>query len=408
MQLIADTSKIGVVLDIGPNHGGLIQFYRVSWNDGTKSLVAEHDLQSYNVDKAPHEFLACGELGGYREFQRAITYERLNREKWLTEMLTRFGERFEILDVERFGAFLRMYEEAPDRAELSGIISMESLRSRRVTELLEAQAPTFDLVIVDEAHHMRNFGTQTRRAGLLAGSGSSAMVMLTATPVHLGNENLFSLLNILDEDSFPEVRTAQARFEQNAPIIQAQACIARVPPNVDMATGLLHKAAQTEEIYQNPALKEAMRKLETLGELGQAEDESRRMQLALQRDLADLNLIGHIFTRTRKREVHEHVVERHAYVLQVKFSEQERRFYDTVTELVRETSIKRTGDRVVQSWILQTPQRRMASCISAMIEYCSELAGWIVLARNPRSFGSTTSPWKGRLSRRSWTGCTTA
>ena len=453
VQLMAGPSRMGVVLEIGPNHGGLIQYYEVNWNDGTTSTVADHDLQSYDRIRKPHEFLACGELGGYREFQRAITFERLNREepltnnvnainasrtrfypyqykpllkflasgnhrlliadevglgktieagliltelraresvqrvlvvcpsnlreKWLTEMLTRFGERFEILDTERFSAFLRTYEEAPERAELAGIISMESLRSHRVTELLEAQAPTFDLVIVDEAHHMRNFGTQTRRAGLLVGSGSSAMVMLTATPVHLGNENLFSLLNILDEDSFPEVRTAQARFEQNAPIVEAQACIARLPPSVDLAKGLLHKAAGSDEISQNPAFKEAMRKLETLSKVEQAKDEGRETQLSLQRDLADLNLIGHIFTRTRKREVQEHVVERRAHVLQVEFSPQERNFYDTVTDFVRENSIKRTGDSVVQSWILQTPQRRMASCISAMIEYyrgCKELS----------------------------------
>ena len=189
VQLIADTSKIGVVLEIGPNHGGSIQYYRVSWNHGKKLLVAEHDLQSYCEDKAPHEILASGELGGYKEFQRAMTYERLNRdrpltnnihainasrtrfypyqfkpllkfldsanhrlliadevglgktieagliltelrareslqrvlvvcpsnlrEKWLTEMLTRFGEHFVILDAERFGAFLSAYQEAP-------------------------------------------------------------------------------------------------------------------------------------------------------------------------------------------------------------------------------------------------------------------------------------------------------
>ena len=444
MQLIADTSKIGVVLDIGPNHGGSIQYYRVSWNDGTKPLVAEHDLQSYNVDKAPHEFLACGEFGGYREFQRAITYERLNRdkpltnnihainasrtrfypyqfkpllkflasanhrllvadevglgktieagliltelrareslqrvlvvcpsnlrEKWLTEMLNRFGERFELLNAARFDAFLRQYEEAPDRAELSGIISIESLRTRKIIELLEAQAPTFDLVIVDEAHHMRNFGTQNRRAGQLVASGASAMVMLTATPVHLGNENLFSLLNILDEDSFPELRTAQARFEQNAPIVQAQACIAGVPPNVNKATELLQRAGRSEEIARNPALAEAKQKLTSLEKPGAAESESRRLRLGLQRDLADLNLIGHIFTRTRKREVHEHVVERHAFVLQVQFTEQERAFYDAVSEFVREN----TSDPGVQTWILQTPQRRMASCIPAMVEYYRE------------------------------------
>ena len=203
------------------------------------------------------------------------------------------------------------------------------------------------------------------------------MIMLTATPVHLGNENLFSLLNILDEESFPELSTSQARFEQNAPIVQAQACIAGVPPNVKQATEFLHRAAGSTEIAQNPSMMEAMIKLKALEDLEPTENESRRLQLGLQRDLADLNLIGHVFTRTRKREVHEHVVERHAYVLRIKFSEQERIFYDTVTEFVRENSIRRTGDPVVQSWILQTPQRRMASCIPAMVEHyreCSDLS----------------------------------
>ena len=454
VQFIADTSKVGVVLEIGPNHGGLIQYYRVSWNDGEKSLVSELDLHSHHEEnRAPHEVLACGDLGGYREFQRAVTYERLNRdkpltnnvhainasrtrfypyqfkpllkflasanhrlliadevglgktieagliltelrareslqrvlvvcpanlrEKWLTEMLTRFGERFEILNAEKFGEFLRVYQEAPNRSELSGIISIESLRTHKIIEVLEAQAPTFDLVIVDEAHHMRNFGTQNRKAGLLVGSGSSAMIMLTATPVHLGNENLFSLLNILDEESFPELQTSQDRFKQNAPIVQAQSCVAGVPPNVKEATELLHRAARSEEIAQNPSWNEALLKLETLAKLEPEKTESRRLQLGLQRDLADLNLIGHIFTRARKREVHEHAVERRARVLQVQFSDQERVFYDTVTEFVRENSIKKSGDSVLQNWILQTPQRQMASCIPAMVGHyreCSDLS----------------------------------
>ena len=445
VQLIADTTKIGVVLDIGPNHGETIQYYRVSWNDGKKPLVAEHDLQSHHTDSAPHEVLARGELGGYREFQRAITFERLNREKpltnnvhainasrtrfypyqfkpllkflaspnhrlliadevglgktieagliltelrareslqrvlvvcpsnlrekWLTEMLKRFGEQFELLDAGKFAAFLRAYEQAPERAELLGIISMESLRSSKILELLEAQAPTFDLVIVDEAHHMRNFGTQNRRAGLLVASGSTGVVMLTATPIHLGNENLFSLLNILDEDGFPELRTAQERFEQNVPIVQAQACVAGIPPNVARAAELLVQAAQSEEIAQNPSLKEAGRKLESLRSVEAGAEESRRLQLGLQRDLADLNLIGHIFTRTRKREVQDHVVERHASVLKVQFSEQERAFYEAVSEFVRESSVQEGAHSVAHSWILQTPQRRMASCIPAMVEY---------------------------------------
>jgi superfamily II DNA or RNA helicase len=448
VQLIADTDRIGVVLELGTLHGGLVQYYKVSWNVGNTSAVAQGDLRGFAGSTTPHEVLARGELGGHREFQRAITFERLNRdnpltnniaslnasrtrffpyqfkpllkfldtanhrlliadevglgktieagliltelrarqtlqrvlvvcpsnlrEKWQREMLTRFGETFDILDAARMRSFLRLYETEPERAQLNGIISIESIRSRKLLEQMEGQLPTFDLVVVDEAHHMRNFGTQNRRAGEILSRGASAMVMLTATPIHLGNENLFSLLNLLDEGGFPDRQTGELRFQSNEPIVRAQASMARVPPQLAEVRAQLGMAATTIEINEHPAYAEALTRLASLESSSLDELERRRIHLALQRDLSDLNLIGHIFSRTRKREVHEHVVERRASVLQVRFSERERTFYDTVTEYVREESDRLDLGPGVQSWILQTPQRRMASCIPAMVDWYRE------------------------------------
>ena len=89
----------------------------------------------------------------------------------------------------------------------------------------------------------------------------------------------------------------------------------------------------------------------------------------MQRSLAELNLIGHIFTRTRKREVHENFIERHAFPIKLKFTEIEQQFYNAVTDFVRSESFRRTESPLIRQWMLNTPQRRVASCIPAMVEY---------------------------------------
>ena len=68
--------------------------------------------------------------------------------------------------------------------------------------------PRFDLVIVDEAHHIRNQNTYTHQAVRFFCEHAEAAIFLTATPIQLGSHDLFVLLNtlrpdlILDQESF--------------------------------------------------------------------------------------------------------------------------------------------------------------------------------------------------------------
>ena len=68
--------------------------------------------------------------------------------------------------------------------------------------------PRFDLVIVDEAHHIRNEDTANHKAVRYFCEHAEAAVFLTATPIQLENRDLFVLLNvlrpnlILDEEGF--------------------------------------------------------------------------------------------------------------------------------------------------------------------------------------------------------------
>ena len=310
------------------------------------------------------------ELRARQTVQRVLVLCPANlTDKWRLELKKRFGEEFQILRAQQFIDFLQEYEESPHSASLNGIISLESIRQQRVLEQLDALAPSFDLVIADEAHHMRNFGRKQRRAGVLLSRGADAMLFLTATPIHLRSENLFSLLNILDGEEFPNLYTVDARFRNNEPIVRAQICLGHLPPNVDDALDLLKSISNSPWVEKNPLYSELIDKLEGLktGYASQVRD--RRLVLEAQRDLAALNLISHIFTRTRKREVQTSMVVRRAFPIRLKFTKLESDFYNVVTAYVRAQSEQRTDSPLIQQWMLNTPQRRMASSIPAMVEY---------------------------------------
>lgn len=72
--------------------------------------------------------------------------------------------------------------------------------------------PRFDLVIVDEAHHIRNSETFLHQAVRYFADNAEAVVFLSATPVQLGRTDLFTLLNVLR----PDVIIDTASFAQIA------------------------------------------------------------------------------------------------------------------------------------------------------------------------------------------------
>jgi len=450
VQSISDPSLIGTVVEICEFHAD-VQWYRVNFGPAGRPKKPEMDLRPFVPADSPKDNLLKGNIDGYREFQRLITYQRLIRdnplrnniyafnasrtrffpfqfkpllkfldspknrlliadevglgktieagliltelrarqtvqrvlvvcpanltEKWQLELKRRFGEDFVILTASGFLEFLREYEEYPEEASINAIISLESVRKQSVLDEIDALAPGFDLLIVDEAHHMRNFGRKQRRAGLLLSASADAMLFLTATPIHLGNENLFSLLNILDDEEFPDLYTVDSRFRDNEPIVKAQICMGQLPPNVEEAINLLDKGSVSSRIKFNPVYQELMQNLQEI-EFDQSQNNiNRRIILEAQRGLAELNLIGHIFTRTKKREAQTNIGVRKAFPIRLKFTEQEREFYDSVTAYVRAESEKRTDSPLIQQWMLNTPQRRMASSIPAMVEYYKENLG---------------------------------
>lgn len=331
--------------------------------------------------------LIADEVGLGKTIEAGFIYQELNarnrlervlvvcpsalRYKWRDEMSRRFGEEFQILDSTGIRTFLASVERLGPGIELRGICSLQALRNEGVRKRLEEVSIPFDLVIVDEAHHMRNSGTLSNRLGHTLSQLAEAMLLLTATPIHLGNENLLNLLQILDREEFESPYVFEEALRSNRYIIEAERIIRQgMSADLKKCVEVLRKVESTpikERFVKSPIYKGLLEKLE----LYDGRDRSRVIEI--QRDMAQLNLLGHIMTRTRKREVSEKQPVRQAGVMRVEWSKEEQDLYDTVTYYCRERVRSSSEQGGIAAWFpVITLQRQIASCIPATLRYYCE------------------------------------
>ena len=91
VQSITDPGKVGVITGIGPRRGGL-QYYEVFWGGIEGAAVVPGDsLRGHVPPDRPGANLLAGNLGGWWEFQRLITYCRLSREEPLRNYIYAFN-----------------------------------------------------------------------------------------------------------------------------------------------------------------------------------------------------------------------------------------------------------------------------------------------------------------------------
>ena len=292
--------------------------------------------------------------------------------KWQMELKRRFDEKFRIINANDLIELLEQSENPYKSMGINGIISLESIRKKEVLKKLENLLMRLDLVIVDEAHHMRNFNSKSRKAGVLLNRRADSMLFLTATPIHLGSENLYSLLNVLDPEEFSDINFVNKRLGENEPIVKAQICMGQVPPNINRAIKYLRKAAGNLHIDKHNIYQEIIQNLKALRISPLNENQAKRLILDVRRGLAELNLIGQIFTRSKKREVLEKWPVRKAYRIKINLTRIEKKFYDAVTDYVRAESGQRKGLSQIQELMLIMPQRRAASSIPAMVRFYKE------------------------------------
>ena len=254
------------------------------------------------------------------------------RTKWKAEMDRRFGERFDIIGNRDLIRWAERMEARRDLGRFAWIVSIESARKPAVTEFLNEMQPQLDLVVVDEAHRMRNPQTLQHRLGKALSACADHMLLLTATPVQTGLENLFRLLNILDESEFQDASVFEEQCEANKPVVQAATAIRLNPPRVDLAANALNAMkgnALTRPLTESTYFSNLLSRCKKASELNRDE------LVELQRDINELSLTGKIMSRTRKAEVIPDGTVRKPFTLRFQYSPVERAFYDSVAELCK-------------------------------------------------------------------------
>jgi len=287
-------------------------------------------------------------------------------QKWEGELQKRFNLDFNILKRDDFMKFLQRYRDYGEAEKLKGIIPLQTIRSNRMIESLRDIAPRFDIVIVDEAHYMRNPETLSSELGEVLSELSDAMLFLTATPLQLGTPDLFNLLSLLVPEEFSDFALFYNLIEPNEYINNAL----RRLYDPSAALELLKRVedtSQKERFLKNPFYHEAIQLLS-----GNTKP-TREQALRLQKLLVELNCLSYVFTRTKKRDVDTEFPVREARVIRVEFTPAEMDFYNAVTDFVAERFTARYGSSQGISFAIIMPQRQVASCIQAMRERLDDI-----------------------------------
>jgi len=290
------------------------------------------------------------------------------RVKWQNELWQRFGEDFEILDRAGFMQKAILKAGATDRGlpRLAGIVSLQSLRSNAVIEAIEERAAPLDLLIVDEAHHCRNPETKQHRVVRSLSESSEATILLTATPIHLGDENLFSLLRLLLPEEFDKFGAFRDRLEVNRHIVEAEASIRRGGDAWEERT--LGHLTGVEATFQSERFRANPLYSETVDMLRRAPITDRASIVSVQDNITQLNLLTPVMTRTRKRDVYPDAAKRSPQVVRVDMSAAERAAYERLSEYCFDKYAASAGDFAAQ-FALITLQRQLASSLHAMLEF---------------------------------------
>jgi len=349
-------------------------------SDRPRLLIAD----GVGVGKTIEAGLILRELQARRDIRsiliicpRPLVTER----KWQIEM-KRFEERFIHLD----GGTLRycinemdlegVWPEQHQRVIIPYSLFDEVLlygsdgKRKPKKGLLELDPPPrFDLVIVDEAHHIRNQDTFSHKAVRFFCDHAEAVVFLTATPIQLGSHDLFILLNtlrpdlIIDKESFEHMAEPNPFINRAVELVRAQE-----PEWTTKATEALDQAAGTpwgqSILKHNPEFD----RIQTLI----AEDKiglEARVQLIT--DLEALHTFSGIINRTRRRDIGEFTIRKPETVV-VEFTQTQKDLHDELLQVQAEI-FSRLHEDVNVKFMMTTIRRQAASCLFGLAPLLGEI-----------------------------------
>ncbi len=174
--------------------------------------------------------------------------------QWLGELWRKHHHVFALLDGKRLDDVVKDYGPGfnPFDVHRRAIVGLETLvERRRLTE--QAVAAGIDLLVVDEAHHLRrppgHPGDPAYRAVAPLAAASRHALLLTATPLEDDAHGFLRLLQLLRPEELPEEETFADRLARREPLPAAtsatrRADIGGLPPRRAVPVELADPSAE--------------------------------------------------------------------------------------------------------------------------------------------------------------------
>jgi superfamily II DNA or RNA helicase len=176
--------------------------------------------------------LIISQLWAERKRRILITLPASLREQWNRELLEKFFIESVILEAKNFNQLVKQGIEYPfEQTDKIVLCSYHFARSKSE----DVQKIPWDLVVVDEAHRLRNVYRKDNKIArtLLAAIGSRPKVLLTATPLQNSLMELYGLVSFIDPHLFGSQDSFRLQFARRASEmshVEFQTLRARIQP----------------------------------------------------------------------------------------------------------------------------------------------------------------------------------
>lgn len=306
----------------------------------------------------------------------------ITEKKWQTEM-KRFDQNFEHFD----GSLLRhcvsecdLDGEWPENHRF-GIVPYSILNEQIISGTAKGKktgkpclidldpAPRFDLVIVDEAHRVSNSETNAHEAVRFFCDNAEAAIFLTATPLQLGNNDLYSLLNLLRPDVVIDRDSFQHMSEPN-PMINSAANLARNAHDGWRADALA-KLEEAQATSWGRTMLDGNPEVEAIKSQLSSPKLSDHDRVALINDLEGLHTFSGIINRTRRRDIGEFTT-RDSKTVSIEFTDSQRMLHDALLKVQAEILADLHGSMHVK-FMMTTIRRQAASCLFGLAQFIEDI-----------------------------------
>ena len=141
--------------------------------------------------------------------------------QWFVEMLRKFNVWVNIFDEERCTAIEKVHPDTNPFLDDQVILTSINFLASHAKRAEQAKEAGWDLLVVDEAHHLEWSEAEPSEEYQLVDSLSretQGLLLLTATPEQLGQESHFARLRLLDPDRYSDLDQYKEETEQFADI----------------------------------------------------------------------------------------------------------------------------------------------------------------------------------------------